>query len=127
MLVDTDILIRFFTNDDPVKALRFERFLRSERKMAVTAVTVAEIYWVLSSFYRFSKKKILDCLESLVSKPNILCSKLLLLETITILRHHSLSFVDAFIAAYSLSKHHGQVLSYDKGFDKIKLIKRVEP
>jgi len=127
MLVDTDILIRFFTNDDPVKALRFERFLRSERKMAVTAVTVAEVYWVLSSFYHFSRKKILDCLESLVSKPSILCSKLLLLETVTILRHHSLSFVDAFIAAYSLSKHHGQVLSYDKGFDKIKLIKRVEP
>ncbi|OIP03202.1 hypothetical protein AUK18_02440 [Candidatus Beckwithbacteria bacterium CG2_30_44_31] len=127
MLVDTDILIRFFTNDDPVKALRFERFLRSERKMAVSAVTVAEVYWVLSSFYRFPRKKILDCLEALVSKPNILCPKLLLLETVTILRHHRLSFVDAFIAAYSLFKYEGRVLSYDKGFDKIKLIKRIEP
>lgn len=127
MVVDTDILVRFFTNDDQVKALRFERFLRSERKMTVTVVTVAEVYWVLSSFYRFSKKKILDCLEALVSKPNILCPKLLLLETVTILRRYNLSFVDAFTAAYSLSKHQGQVLSYDKGFAKVKGVRRVEP
>ncbi len=127
MIVDTDILIRFFTNDDPVKALRFERFLRSERKMAVTAVTVAEAYWVLSSFYRFPKMKILDCLESLVGKASIISPKILLLDTVTILRRHNISFVDAFTAAYSLIKHQGRVLSYDKGFAKVKGIRRIEP
>jgi len=127
MLVDTDIIIRFITDDDPVKALRFERFLRSERKITVTSVTIAEVYWVLSSFYRFPTNKILDCLESLISRSNISCSKLLLLDTITILRKHKLSFVDAFIAAKSYIGHRGQILSYDKGFDKLAGVKRIEP
>lgn len=127
MVIDTDILIRFFTNDDPVKALRFERYLRAEKKMALTSVTAAEVYWVLSSFYRFPKEKILTCIESLIGKPCIECPKILLLETVAILRQKNLSFADAFIAAYSLEKYQGLVLSYDKGFAKVKGIRRIEP
>ncbi len=70
MLIDTSVLVRFFTGDDKKKATRVEKFLKSRKKAEVT---------------------------------------------------------DAYLAAYAIQKKKKGILAYDKGFDKLPGVKRVEP
>lgn len=127
MVIDTDIIVRFLVGDDRGKAERFQQFLNSDQKAVLTDITFAEIFWVLSSFYKFPKEGVLFGLESLIHEKSIFCNRLLLQETIKILRESSLSFIDAYVAAYSLRKSDGRVLSYDKGYDRVLGLRRIEP
>ena len=126
MVIDTDIIIRFITQDDNQKAKKFQVWLKKNKKILLSDVTVAETYWVLKSFYGFSQKRIIISLESLVSYNNIVCNKVLLLSTMAQLKRYKISFVDAYASAYSLLENDGKILSFDKDFDKIKGIKRIE-
>lgn len=127
LVIDADVIIRFLTKDDLVKAKRFREFILSEKPGWVTEVTLAEVFWTLKSFYHYPKQKILDALNSFISLPQIHSRRELVLEVIEILKEANISFIDAYVAAYSLSKHQGRVLSYDKGFAKVKGIRRLEP
>lgn len=126
MIVDTDIIIRYFTNDDPTKADRFRAFIASGKKAQLTDVTFAEVYWTLMSFYKVDRDKILSMLEALIASPAIVSSKQVLTETIDILRKKKISFIDAYtVAAARIADK--IILSYDRDFDNIAGIKRVEP
>ena len=67
--LDTNILVRFFVQDDPeqtslVQSL-FEQNEREGGQLHVTAVTLCELVWVLSTVYRMKRQQIYVALESL--------------------------------------------------------------
>lgn len=127
MVLDSDVVVRAFTEDDPNKAQRFREFLVTASNLILTDVIFAEIYWTLKSFYKFDKSKILSSLEILINDQAISCNLDLLQRTISILRSTKLSLIDSYTAAYSVLKSDSKILSFDKGFDKLKEIVRVEP
>lgn len=127
MVVDADIIIRFLTNDSPQKALSFQRFLEKGEKVFLTEVTIAEVYWTLKSFYQFKKQKIISGLGTLLALPQIEANKDLIMETFSLLEKNNVSFIDAYLAVFSCLRNDGKILSFDKGFDKLKSIKRIEP
>ena len=127
MVLDTDAVIRFVTNDDEGKAKRLEKFLKSNKKIYLTDVTLAEIYWVLRSFYKFEKNKVVEILRSLINFESIRCNRIVLQECLKIVGKSNVSFVDAHVAAWSKMKDDGKVMSFDRDFDKLKGIKRIEP
>lgn len=126
MIIDTDVIIRFLIRDDSKKADRFEAFLRSGKKAQITDVTIAETYWTLTSFYQVKKQEILLMLESLIALPAIVSNVSIITNTVSILRQRSISFVDAYTAA-TAALTDKTVISFDRGFDKISGIKRIEP
>ena len=127
MVLDSDVVIRVLTEDDPNKARRFKEFLVTASNLILTDVTFAEIYWTLKSFYKFNKDRILSSLEILIHDKAISCNLNLLQETIFILKASKLSLIDSYTAAYSILESNSKILSFDKGFDKIKELVRVEP
>lgn len=127
MIVDTDVLIRYLTDDDLSKAKRFENYLQSGKKLTLTDVTFAETYWTLNSFYKFPRKQIIAVLGALIEHKSISSNKKILSQLLDILKKHTLSFIDAYTVAYSLEEDEGKILSYDKGFDKLKAVHRSEP
>lgn len=127
MLIDADVVIRFLTRDDPRKADRFESFLVSGKKAELSDVSVAEIYWTLRSFYKFPKKKILEALGRLINTPAVTCGREMMQATLDILAERTISFIDAYHAAYSVLRGDGRVMSFDRGFDRLPGIERVEP
>jgi predicted nucleic acid-binding protein len=54
LFVDTNVFLRFLTNDDPAKAKRAESLfrdaLRGKIKLATSLLVIAEIIWTLESF-----------------------------------------------------------------------------
>ena len=127
MVVDADVILRYLTNDDPQKADRFESFVTSGKKASLTDVTFSEIYWTLRSFYKFPKTKIIHALERLIEIRSIVCDLELLQSTLVILRKHNVSLIDAYNAAYSILRDDRRVLSFDRDFDRLPGIKRLEP
>ncbi|MEK7170835.1 MAG: PIN domain-containing protein [Patescibacteria group bacterium] len=127
IIVDTNIVIRYLTGDDMVKAEKFRTYLRKNRNLFVSDTVLAEIYFVLTKYYEFSRQKVLSWLTDLICHPNIRCNESLLKETIKIVSEYNVSFVDGFAAALALDQADGRLLTYDLALGKIAGIKRIEP
>ena len=75
--VDTNVFLRFLTNDDPAKAKRAETLfrdaLRGKIKLATSLLVIAEIIWTLESFYKLEKSDIATKVEKILNTPNLHC------------------------------------------------------
>ena len=67
--LDTNILVRFFVQDDPDQTALVQRlFEQNEREGArlhVSSVTLCEVVWVLGTVYQMKRPQIYEALESL--------------------------------------------------------------
>lgn len=89
---------------------------------------MSEIDWVLESFYKFPKEKVIEGLSSILKLKNLkIIDKFDLPLTIEIYDKFSVKFIDSLIASIPvIFRKEAIVISYDKDFDKIGT-KRVEP
>jgi predicted nucleic-acid-binding protein len=71
--VDTNVLVRLLTGDDPAQADAAERFMAAElspeRHGFVSMVVVCELAWTLDRRYSFRRGAIADAIESLMHAP----------------------------------------------------------
>lgn len=132
--VDTDVIIRLLTGDDPTKqAAAKALFEQVERGMlAVTApiTTIADAVYVLSSarLYHLPRTQVSALLSPLVRLPYFrVRNRRAVLRALDLYATTNLDFGDVFIAA-SMEQLGSQVLySYDKGFDRLPGMRRQEP
>ena len=68
--VDTNVLVRFLTRDDPRQAARAAALLRSEQIWLAKSVLL-ETEWVLRALYGFAPDRVLEALQSLAGLPNV--------------------------------------------------------
>ena len=131
ILIDTNVLVRYLTHDDPRKAARcrdlFQRAAKGEVELILTDLCLAELAWTLASHYQLERQQIADYLEATVTAPGLVCSDLnLWLHTLRLYSTTTVSFIDAYHAA--LAHRDGQkVCSYDRDFDRFPDIQRIEP
>ena len=82
--LDTNILVRFLTNDDAIQAKKvYQLFKNAEAKRErffVPLLVVLELLWVLESVYNISKAEIVETISELIYLP------LLKFENISILQ-----------------------------------------
>ena len=68
--LDTNILVRLLTGDDPDQARKVEALLEKTEeegdRLHVSSVTLCELAWVLRSRYRMSRQEISLALQSLL-------------------------------------------------------------
>ena len=128
-LLDANIIIRYLTSDDPKKAKAVEKLLKSsqDNSLILSDVTFAEIIWALTSHYTISKEEIIDKLQSLLRVPSIKANQEVLSLALSFYKIHNISFIDTYLAAYTDENNLDALYSYDRGIDKIKSIKRLEP
>ncbi|MGB6194151.1 MAG: type II toxin-antitoxin system VapC family toxin [Terracidiphilus sp.] len=72
--IDTNILARFFTQDDPAQSGRVDEFLQSltlDEPGFVSLVVLAELVWVLRGYYGATKAQIIESVKSLLTTPEI--------------------------------------------------------
>jgi predicted nucleic-acid-binding protein len=71
--IDTNVLVRYLTDDEPEMVDRAERLLEREcapdRLGFVNAVVLCEVAWVLQRRYRFAREQIAVAIESLLHAP----------------------------------------------------------
>lgn len=63
-LIDANVILRYLTQDPPVMAEAARKIFDEARSgkgsLAIIPMTVAEVVWVLESFYGYSKKQIAE-------------------------------------------------------------------
>lgn len=71
--LDTNVLVRLITDDDPAQAEKAERFLRdntsSSNPAFINCIVLVELEWVLRSVYGYERALIADALEKLLDSP----------------------------------------------------------
>jgi len=73
--IDTNILVRFFAQDDPVQCGRADAFLQSLSPQSpgfVSLVSIAELAWVLRSRYGISKVQFIEFVEILLNSSELI-------------------------------------------------------
>ncbi len=67
--LDTNIVVRYLTHDDPAQtaaAVKVMDSLSSDSPGFLSMIVIAELVWVLEVSYRFRKKEIEQVLETLL-------------------------------------------------------------
>jgi predicted nucleic acid-binding protein len=133
VFVDTNVFLRFLTNDDPGRAdrarLLFQRAIDGELSLSTSLLVLAEIVWTLESFYRLDKKDIAAKVEAIVSTPNLECPDAdLLLQALDFYATKNVDFIDAYHAHLLRSRGIGDIATYDrKHFGRVPWLQIIEP
>lgn len=126
-LIDTNLIIRFLVNDNPKKVSRVEKLLKDKaNKNILLDTVVAEIIWVLSSYYSLSKTSIVEKIKALIHVDTIECNAFLLNRALTIWEENNISYIDGYLAAIS-ELGNITLFTYDKKFNSIPTITTKEP
>jgi predicted nucleic-acid-binding protein len=68
--VDTNLLVRILTNDDPIQARRASELFESDN-IYIPKTVLLETEWVLRHAYGIEKIKILEGFQKLLGLPNV--------------------------------------------------------
>ena len=131
--VDTNVLVRYLTADDAQKAEAVEQLLVQAKDGEVSLITsdivIAELVWVLSSFYKLEKAFIAELLRAILNTEGFKVDNSDVIEvSLDIYETESIDFIDAYIIGYMHLKELDTLYSYDKKhLSKFAGIKRIEP
>ena len=133
--IDTNIFLRFFTGDDPVKAaaskMLLERVDRGEETAVTSESALVEVVFLLhsSKHYAMSRSDVAARILSILEIPN------LRIDTRPQMRRAcelfagttTLDIADALSIAYMEQAGVSEIYSYDHDFDAVPGVTRVEP
>jgi len=130
--IDTNILLRYFTGDDPRKAAACLALLQRIEDGQETAITsslvVFETAFSLYSSYHLTRERIRDLLAPVLGLRGLrVPDRQTFLDALDLYAHHSVSFADAFNTVYARAHGVGEIYSYDRDFDRIPGMRRLEP
>jgi predicted nucleic-acid-binding protein len=94
LAVDTNVVVRFLTGDEPAQAARAHVIFQRETVLLVKTVLL-ETQWVLRSLYRFDPVRIIDALASLIALPNVVCEDMESVANAIEWVRHGMDFADA--------------------------------
>jgi len=130
-LLDTNVIVRFLTGDHPAHSPRsrklFDRAAAGDVTLVVTDLALAETAWVLQSFYKLDRDAIAGAMKDLVESTGIeVRNKSTLLRALRNFAQTDVNFVDAYHAAVAAAESVA-IASFDRDFDQVTGVKRVEP
>jgi predicted nucleic-acid-binding protein len=76
--LDTNIVVRYLTHDDPVQAaaaVRVMDSLSSESPGFLSLIVIAELVWVLEVSYHFKKNEIMQVLDTLLRSKELVMER----------------------------------------------------
>lgn len=126
-LLDTNLIIRFLVDDDPKKVAKVEKLLKDQNNQNILLDTViAEIIWVLSSYYKLSKIDVIEKITALIHVDSIDCNEVLINRAMTLWQENNISYIDAYLAGVA-QLGNITLYTYDKSLSSIPAIVVKEP
>lgn len=127
-LVDTNVLIRHLTGDPPELAARATACLASAERLILPDLVLAEVVYVLESFYEVARNKVAELARSIITFSCIqTLDSELLLRAVEVYETHRIDFVDAYLVAYAEITGVCEIVSFDRVISRVPTIERVEP
>ena len=132
IFIDSNIFLRYFEREDEQSYRKSERLFSEIVNGNIagisTSLVIAEVVWVLQRFYNWGKKEICNNVELILKTPNIkFKEQSILSNAINLYRDRNISFIDAYNYSYMKANGVSEIYSFDKDFDRLEDIKRLEP
>lgn len=120
-MLDTNIIIRFFVDDEPAHTKLVKNLLinATANSLEIPDVVVMEIVYVLLSVHKLSKESIVEKIGLLLDFEVFSINEKLLTKTLEIFSKNNISFVDSYLAAKVKIGHNSKLYSFDKKLLKI--------
>lgn len=126
--LDTNVLIRHLTGDPPAQARRATAFLERADELLVPDLIVAEVVYVLESFYEVKRKRVAELVRAVLAFPAIvIVDEPMLLRALEVYEVDRLDFAEAYLVASAEASGVGSIASFDRSLDRVRTIQRVEP
>lgn len=130
--VDTNVFLRYLTADDKEKYGRcralFERAIAGKEVLVTTDLVIAELVWTLLSYYKVPKEEVIENVSIILNSPNLnVKNQKVLMEALLLYSIKAIDFIDAYNAASMKNDRIEGIYSYDRDFDGVEFVERVEP
>jgi predicted nucleic-acid-binding protein len=131
--VDTNLFVRYLTNDDPAKADRVEQLLSDAAagavKLATADLVLAELVWVLESAYNLKAEDIAPMIRAILATPGLdVTNSAVVARALDHYQGRNIDFIDGYIAALMEKLNITEIYSFDrKHLSQIEGLNRIEP
>jgi len=119
VVIDTNLLVRYLTDDEPQKAKAVDALLnraaKGELKILIPPVIIAELVWVLESFYKMIPDEVAELVEAILNTPEIdIQEKSLIKSALKIYRNKNIDLIDAWIIEFAKVRKAQRIYTFDK-------------
>ncbi len=130
--LDTNVLMRYFTNDDPIKAhaalTLLERVERGAERVVVTPLVIFEVVFLLERSYKLPKSQVRDMVREVLALRDLqLAERSICRRALDLFVQENISYLDAYNAIWMQQKGVTEVYSWDREFDRVSALTRIEP
>jgi predicted nucleic acid-binding protein len=126
--LDTNVLVRHVTGDPPDLAERATSFLATAEELLLPDLILAELTYVLESFYETPRSQVAEILRSVLAFPAIqVVDAELLHRAVEVYDLDRLDFADAYLVASAERTGVAAIVSFDRTIDRIGTVERIEP
>lgn len=130
---DTNLFLRYLTNDIPGQADAFEQLLlraaAGEIALVTNSMVIAEIIWTLESYYQLSPLAVQEKILAILNTPGLeVVDSDIVLQAILWHVEKSVDFIDAFNAAWMMDQEVRTICTFDrKHFNRFEGIEVMVP
>ncbi len=129
--LDANVFLRFLTGDDEQIAedcrILIQRAVRGKIRLMTHPLILAEVVWVLESYYKLPRREIAEKLQLILNTPGLkVTEEDAFAQAVELYAGHRIDFADCFAAAITQLEG-AHLVSYDRDYDKIANLKRVAP
>lgn len=119
VFVDTNLFLRYLTNDIPEQANAIEALLRraaaGEVLLVTNSLVMAELVWTLESYYHLPPQSIQDKVLAILNTPGLEVGEGdLVLQAVLWYAEKNVDFVDAYNAAWLLDQGIKTACTFDR-------------
>jgi predicted nucleic-acid-binding protein len=126
--IDTNILVRHLTGDPSEQAARATKFLAEADELLLVDLVVAEVVYVLESFYEVPRERVAELVRAIIAFPAIVVlDPAMLLRALEIYETDRLDFAEAYLVAQAERSGVGVVASLDRAIDRVTTVRWLEP
>ncbi len=122
--LDTSILVRLLTNDDPRQAQKaraaLDQAMQDQHQIWVSLVVTCELVWVLQRLYGYDKAQLALALSAMLKFSGLEMENPKAVKTaLNAMRHSSADFADILLGYLSAEQGAAHVLTFDKKAAKL--------
>ncbi len=116
--LDTNLLVRFITQDDPAQCKRTDEFMQTLSAADpawISLPVLLELVWTLARAYRIDKRAIIRILDRLIDRQEFRIEQLdTVFEALTLFRNGKADFADCLIAVSARAAGCGRTVTFDQ-------------
>lgn len=122
--IDTNYFLRLLLKDDEKQFnevyLTFQKAVNQEVRIFTSTIVFFEIYWVLSSFYKKNKLKIIEYLKKILRMDFLeIESRFILQETLVLFYNNTLDLEDCYNISYAKYNDADKFSTFDKKINRL--------